>query len=508
MQGDALVKGDRVARVGHLDAPAGCVRVDGRGLVLCPGFIDVHTHDDLALLREPDMVPKVAQGVTTVVAGNCGIGVAPMSQALSNALAGAFLVILGPGIAPSWETFHQYLEACAAAPAAANAAFLVPHAAVRLAVMGLAARQADQRELAAMRALMAECMEAGAIGMSTGLVYEPAKFASAEELVGLAAEVGKYGGIYASHIRDEGDRLIAAVREAILVGDESGAAVQISHLKAVGRANWDKLSICLSLMRSARERGLRVSADVYPYTAAATTLGAVVTIHGTDENARGDGIRITYAPEQEELEGKLLSEIASEWGTTQQEAASRILARSESVMAVMHVMSEEGVRDVLRFEGAMIGSDGLPNPDGRTHPRMFGTFPRVLGRYARDSKVLGLEEAVHRMTGLPATTFGLHGRGVIAPGSPADLVLFDPGAVADRATYQVPNQSPAGICMVVVNGEVVMRGGVSTGQRAGRVLRAARLGRRLRLARPAHGDYLPGLQVDRDAAAIAPAWFR
>jgi N-acyl-D-aspartate/D-glutamate deacylase len=467
---DVLVQGDRIAATGALEAPAGCEQFNGLGLVLCPGFIDVHTHDDLALLREPDMVPKTAQGVTTVVAGNCGIGVAPVSAALGDALGGPFLAILGPAGGPAWQTFDQYLKANAAAPAAVNAAFLVPHAAIRLAVMGPAARPASQPELAAMRSLLADCMAAGAIGMSTGLVYEPARFAGADELTGLAAEVARQGGIYAAHIRDEGDHLVEALREAITVGERSAAAVQISHLKAVGRSNWGKLPACLNLIREARQRGQRVGADVYPYTAAATSLGAVVRIHGTDSEARGDGIRITYAPGQQELEGKSLPEIAAEYGTSQREAARRILARSESVMAVTHVMAEDGVEDVLRFEGTMIGSDGLPNPDGRTHPRTYGTFPRVLGRYVRARRVLGLEEAVHRMTGLPAATFGLDGRGLIVAGAPADLVLFDPATIGDRATYQEPSLGPEGIRLVVVNGEVVMRDGVATGRRPGRVL--------------------------------------
>jgi N-acyl-D-amino-acid deacylase len=468
--GHVLVKGGRIAAIGAPQAPQGCERIDGRGLVLCPGFVDVHTHDDLALLREPEMVAKTAQGVTTVVAGNCGIGLAPVSAALSGALSGPFLAVMGPGAAPSWSTFDQYLAANAAAPAAVNAAFLVPHAAVRFAVMGSAERSASGPELAAMRALMADCMAAGAIGMSTGLVYEPARFASAIELSGLAAEVARHGGIYATHIRDEGDHLLAAVREAITVGETSGAAVQISHLKAVGRVNWSKLHSCLDLIRQARDRGLQVSTDVYPYTAAATALGAVVRIHGTDEDARGDGIRITYAPGDEDLEGRHLSEIAAEWGTTQRAAAQQILARSESVMAVMHVMSEDNVQDVLRFDAAMIGSDGLPNPDGRTHPRTYGTFPRVLSRYVRENPVLGLEEAVHKMTGLPAATFGLRDRGILAVGAPADLVLFDPDIIADRATYEVPRQGPVGIRLVAVNGDVVIRDGVPTGQRPGQVL--------------------------------------
>jgi N-acyl-D-amino-acid deacylase len=470
---DVGVEGDRIASVGA-DLPRGSVEVDASGLAVAPGFIDVHTHDDFALLLYPDMEFKTRQGVTTNVVGNCGFGAAP--GPVARMMASAF----HPGASlPDWEGYAGYLERLESDPAASNTALLVGHGTARVAAMGLERRAPAAAELDAMRAVVREGVEAGAVGFSTGLIYEPGRWAETDEIVELAREFAGRG-LYATHMRDEGTGLVGAVEEAIEIGERAGVPVQISHHKAAGRDAWGLVRESLRTIERARERGLDVTADQYPYTSGSTVLAAVMQ----HREAFGGGagreadiareVQICSAPSHPELEGLRLDEVGERLGIDPLRAAERLLADDgQSVIVALHSMDEEDVRRVMRHPTTMIGSDGIPALDGKPHPRLYGTFPRVLGRYARDLGLLPLAEAVHRMTGLPARKFGLEGRGSVRPGAFADLVVFDPATVLDVASFEDPHRPPEGIPWVFVNGSVVVRDGSPTGGRPGRPLRRA-----------------------------------
>jgi len=466
--GDVAVLGDRIEQVGVV-TERGAVEVDAQGLAVSPGFIDVHTHDDFAVVLDPEVRFKTLQGVTSEVVGNCGMGAAPYRVA--SFVADAF----HPGRAlPEWEGYSGYLDHFAADPASLNVAALVGHGTVRGTVIGGDARPPAAAELGRMRGLVREGLDAGAVGYSSGLIYDPGRHADTDELVALAEELADGGGLYATHMRDEGEGLLGAVAEAISVGERAGVPVQISHHKAAGKPAWGLVSRSLRLLEEARARGVRVTADQYPYTAGSTILRAVVQNAerlGT-EDKRGDNVVVVGAPSQPEVEGKSLAALANAWGCDAVTAAERVLERDPNAWAVMHSMDEDDVCTVMRHPTTMIGSDGIPTDGGQPHPRLYGTFARVLGHYVREG-VLTLEEAVHRMTGFPAATFGLEGRGRLAPGAYADLVVFDPARIADVSTYESPRHHPAGIHHVFVNGSAVVRDGEHTGARPGRALRRA-----------------------------------
>ena len=471
---DVAIEADRIAAVG---APAGGARetLDGAGLALAPGFIDVHTHDDFAALAYPDMAFKVAGGVTTCVVGNCGFGSAPYPAAMAMAKA------LHPQLSlPAWEGYAGYARRLETQPPGANIGLLVGHGTARLAALGSEARAPSAAEMAHMKGILAEGLEAGALGLSSGLIYDPGRFARTDELVELAAAMRGTGALYATHMRDEGTGLLDSVREAIAVGERAGVDVQISHHKASGRDAWGLVDASLRLIEEAQVRGLAVHADQYPYTAGSTILAAVFR----DGAFGGPGIGallpadvvIASTAAHPAWEGKSFVDLAAEMGCSPETAAASVLRDDPGVTVVLHSMSEDDVRTVMRHPSTMIGSDGIPTLEGKPHPRLYGSFARVLGRYARDEGVFGMAEAVHRMTGFPAEKFGLRERGVIRPGAFADLVLFDPARIIDRGTFASPKVAPDGIAAVWVNGVAAVRSGRPTGARAGRVLkRSARV---------------------------------
>jgi N-acyl-D-amino-acid deacylase len=467
---DVAVAGDRIVEVGSVQAEAART-IDAAGCVVAPGFIDVHTHDDLALVRDPRVDFKVMQGVTTDVVGNCGVGAAPASDAYRHFYRTALGGILGPAERFDWNTTAEYYRTVEQAGPSLNVASFVPHGILRFLAMGVEQRAPSPSELAAMKELLAEGMAAGALGMSTGLIYPPGMFAATDELIELCRVVADHGGMYASHIRNEGDGLLEAVEEAIRIGEESGVRVQLSHHKAVTNRNWGRVEQSLALVDEARARGLDVTVDVYPYTAGSTALAAMMVMRG--EESLEDEIMVASVKHQHEYEGMTIQQIAERMGLPPTEAAARLLREEENaVVVILFVMCEEDVQRVMRHETAMFGSDGLPSAEGKPHPRLYGTFPRVLGRYVRELGVLGLEEAVRKMTSLPARKHGLAERGEVRPGHFADLVVFDPQTVAGCATYQEPRRYPQGIRHVIVNGRAVVDGGEHTGAAAGRVLRA------------------------------------
>lgn len=467
---DVALRGDRI--VDALGADHDGVEMDGTGLALAPGFVDVHTHDDGAVIVDPELRCKTLQGVTTDIVGNCGMGISPRRTAMP------FFGPWSPGLAERapWEGYAGYLAMLDAEPPSLNVGVLVGHGTVRASVLGFHDAQPSAAELDAMKALVREGMDAGALGLSTGLIYEPGRYATTEEVAALAVEARD--GIYATHMRNEGERLLEAVAEAIRIGEETGIRVQISHHKASGRASWGRVTESLAMIDAARARGVDVALDQYPYTAGSTSLYAVIqngSLDGTTAGGLGElapeNVLVASAAEHPAWEGRHLGQIATELGMPPRDAADAIVtATNGSALVVLESMSEDDVQTVMVHPCTMIGSDGIPAP-GKPHPRLWGTFPRVLGRYVRDLGVLTLAEAIRRMTSLPCETFGLADRGVIRHGAFADLVLFDPVTIADVGTYEDPARPPIGIAAVIVNGTVVANEGEHTGARPGRALR-------------------------------------
>lgn len=461
---DVAVDGDRITTVGEVSGP-GRREVNGAGRALAPGFIDVHTHDDWALLVAPELEFKIAQGCTTVVTGNCGFGPAPRTD-----------VAFGPS---TFDRMGEFLAAIAEAGPAVNVAALAGHGSIRAAVIGTKTpRHADAGERARMAELLAGALDDGAIGMSTGLAYEPGRYAHPDEIAELAAHVAAVGGIYTTHMRNESEALLDSIDEAIAVGRASGVKVQISHLKANGSANWGQARAALDRIEHAQHHGVDVMADQYPYTRGSTMLEQVLTAGAFDGRSafgslRGDQVLIAAAPRRPEWEGRTIAELAAEHGVSDKAAAEMVVdALGRSCFVVLDTMSEDDVQLIMRHPSVIIGSDGIAAGD-KPHPRLAHTFPRVLGTYARQLGVLGLADAVHRMTGASARRFGLVDRGEVRPGAFADLVLFDPATIVDTGTYAEPLTAPVGIDEVWVNGTSVVRDGTvtSTARGAGHVLR-------------------------------------
>jgi N-acyl-D-aspartate/D-glutamate deacylase len=448
---DVAVDGGVVCAIGQLSGYTGKQVVEADGRVLAPGFIDVHTHDDTTVIRNPQMMAKLSQGVTSVIVGNCGISAAPVR------LTGAPpdpMNLLGEADAFRYPTFAAYAAAVDAAQPAVNVAALVGHTALRNNHMDRLDRAATADEVRAMRDQLTEALNHGALGLSTGLAYSSARSAPAEEILSLAEPLAAAGAIYASHMRTEAEEILSAMQEAFSTGRNSRVPVVISHLKCAGTANWGRSGEVLHALDTARAEQ-PVHCDCYPYTASSSTLD----LRQVDGRVR---VVITWSTPHPEVAGQTVEQIATAWGTTQLEAAARL----QPAGAIYHNMSEEDVRRILQHPASMIGSDGLPN-DPRPHPRLWGTFPRVLGYYCRDQGIFSLAQAVHKMTGMPAQSFGLAGRGRISEGAHADLVLFDPETIRDTATFSDPIRRAEGIDAVWVNGVLSYKDGDTTGQRNG-----------------------------------------
>jgi len=466
---DVAVEGNRIAEVGAISG-ASKHDVDATGLAVAPGFIDVHTHDDFAALLYPDMAFKVLGGVTTCIVGNCGMGAAPWGAATLLAR-----VFHPDGDVPEYEGYGGYLDHLSAHPAAVNVGALVGHGTIRLATMGTDDREPSSRDMVAMKSLLNEGLDAGAVGLSTGLIYEPGRYALTEEIIELATEMRGGTGVYATHMRDEGAGLVTSVEEALRIGREAGVGVQISHHKASGRPSWGLVRESLALVERAQRHGQVVFADQYPYTAGSTILSAVVhnEMFGDGDDAPGtpaDVVVASCAPHPE-WEGRSLADLSGEFGCSGMEAAERVLSVAPATTVIVHMMNEDDVRTVMAHASTMIGSDGIPTVGAKPHPRLSNTFARVLGHYARDEHVLSMEDAVRKMTGFAADTFGLDGRGYVRVGDHADLVVFDPATVDDRGTFDDPTLMPVGFHYVFVNGTEVVRDGEHTGARPGSALR-------------------------------------
>lgn len=502
---DVAVAGGRIRAVArHLNAEAKLV-IDAAGRAVAPGFIDSHSHSDTTLLANPKAESKIRQGVTTEVIGQCGSTAAPLSE---RSFEEAKRALSSENVEISWRTLAEYLAVLEGRGVAVNVVPTVGHGTIREAVVGYDDRPPTDDEMRQMKALVAESMKAGARALTTGLIYPPGSYAKTDELIELAKVAAEHGGIYMSHLRDEGDQLLEAVTEAIEIGEKGGLPVQISHHKAVGPANWGRVKDSLAMIDAARARGLDVTADQYPYVATSTGLDSIIPdwAHDGGNAAMLDrlkdgptraklGAQVTPAVERRggwdkilisslraesnrQYQGWTLDAIASgrgqdPWTTT----CELIISEGGYVGMIRFGMCEEDVRMVMAHPAVMIGSDGSSLApygrlgEGKPHPRNYGTFVRVLGKYAREDRVLTVEEAVRKMTGLPAARFGLWDRGLVRPGMAADLVVFDPETVAERATFADPHQYPVGIDHVIVNGRVAVDPTGHTGTLAGQILR-------------------------------------
>jgi N-acyl-D-amino-acid deacylase len=452
---DVVVEHGRIAALCEPGAAVGGESIDAAGLVLCPGFIDTHAHDDVLVLDHPSPHPKLSQGVCTVVTGNCGISLAP----LVTDRAPAPMDLFPPGVFRHAE-FSSYLAELDAARPALNVVPLVGHTSLRIRHMASLQREATADEATAMMADVEAALQAGAFGLSTGVYYPPARAATTAELVRVSAPLKARRAVLAMHIRDEGDRIDAAIDEALHVGAASGALLVLSHHKVVGAQNHGRTRQTLRTLEGAA-RDQAVCIDCYPYEASSTMLDP-------ERAARVGEVLVTWSQADPSQGGRRLRDIAAEWGVDLKQAAERLLPGG----AIYFAMAAEDVDRVLVHPLTMIGSDGLPH-DAHPHPRLWGSFPRVLGHYARDRGLLPLERAVQKMTGLPASRFGLADRGTVAPGQAADLVLLDPATVRDTATYERPQSMAAGIALVMVNGRIAVREGEHLDLHAGRRLRPA-----------------------------------
>jgi N-acyl-D-amino-acid deacylase len=455
--GDIGIRGDRIARIGDLSDATARTEIELAGRIAAPGFIDAHTHDDRILLSGADMAPKVSQGVTTVIGGNCGISLAPMPRPVPQPVTPPLNLLDGEGSWFRFGSFTEYLAALRRQPAATNCAMLVGHTTLRVATMDDLRRPASRAETFAMQALVDEAMDAGAIGVSTGLFYEPAIAAPTEEIIETCRPLKDHGGIYCTHMRDEADGIVGSLEETFRIGREVGVPVLVSHHKLVGRRNYGRSEETLALIQ--KQMKLQpVCLDCYPYTAGSTVLSA-------DRAATSSRVLVSWSSTLPQFAGRDLADIARELGVTQDEA----IARLSPAGAIYFRMDEADVQRILQFDETMIGSDGLPH-DASPHPRLWGSFARVLGHYSRNLGLFPLEKAVHKMTGLTARNFGLAGRGVLKEGAYADLALFDAQQVDEAASYENPVAPARGIDTVIVNGAVVWQHGRGTGARPGRVL--------------------------------------
>lgn len=415
--------------------------IDATGKVLCPGFIDSHTHDDLMVLTGSSPHPKLSQGVTTVVIGNCGISLAPLITKEPPAP----LDILGR-LPFKFDSFREYLEMIDSIKPAVNVVPLIGHTTLRVRHVLELQREAKEYEIKAMQEEIKIALDYGAFGLSTGVYYPPARAASIGELMAVSQPLTSNNSILAMHIRDEGDDIDRALREALEVGHKVKAKLVLSHHKVVGKNNFGRTEQTLNTIDLAAQEQ-SVCLDCYPYEASSTMLSR-------EKAERIENVIISWSQPFPECAGRTLKSLASEWGISLGEAASRLMPGG----AIYFGMSQCDVDRVLAHPLTMIGSDGLPH-DNRPHPRLWGTFPRVLGHYVRERKLLSLERAIYKMTGLPARRFGIRNRGVIAPGMAADIMIFDPKTIRDNATYENPSATASGIEGVWVNGQLTLWNG-------------------------------------------------
>jgi N-acyl-D-amino-acid deacylase len=494
--GDVGIKDGTIVEVRRVDQ-RGLETIDVGGRVVSPGFIDGHCHSDLMVLDDPRSEIKLQQGVTTEVVGNCGITPAPFAAQNLDLLRTYVEPVLGnTGREWRWETVEQYFDALMEVGPSENVATYVGHGTLRIAVMGFENRPASGEELDRMKGLLEEALQAGAIGLSLGLMYAPGSYTPREELAELCSVLSRYDGLLATHIRGEGNSLTPSIEEVIWIAERSGVPLQISHLKAAGGGNWGSVTRAMELIEEARSRGLDVTCDVYPYTAGSTSLttllppwalegGVSKTLKRLEDTISRKRIKAELRQEQDDwdnlvastgwdsvyisslsndhdsnLAGKNILEASESRGVDPEDCMMDLLLEQDGKVSIVFFhMAGSDVEQVIRWERSLIASDSLHDQAEKPHPRLYGTFPHVLARYVREKKLLSLEEAVRKMTSFPARRFKLGKRGLIVPGYAADLVVFDPEKIMDTATYEDPKHFPEGISHVLVNGAKAVESG-------------------------------------------------
>jgi N-acyl-D-amino-acid deacylase len=499
---DLAIEGSRIQAIGKLADNSAATVIDATGLVIAPGFIDIHTHADLEMMSNPRIESKLMQGVTTEVFSNCGLGFAPVASTHALAMQRKYLRGLfgdHPSISWDWTTTREFLE-CYRGRIATNIAYLVPHGALRVSAMGWQDRLATAEEVQIMNRLLHEAMDSGAFGLSTGLFYRPMNSAGIEECIELCKTIAHHDGLFGIHLRDYQRHLLKSLDESFTIARDSGVRLQVSHLQAPGKLHKGQRmgEQLMTRMESARRSGVDAMCDLYPYTAGCTMLASLLPSWVTAGEV-SEAVALLREPSQRErirahiqgldymefsgvflcglrpgknreLEGKCLADIATQRNRSVADTMCELLAEEEMQIAyVVHQSSEEDLRVILQHPLLMIGSDAV-HLDGQVHPRVFGTYPRVLSEYVRRERLLSLPDAVRKMSALPAERLALKDRGTVAVGLSADLVLFDPDTVQDNATYQQPKLYPSGIPYVFVNGTPVKDNHQHTGALPGQVL--------------------------------------
>ncbi|EPZ53112.1 N-acyl-D-amino-acid deacylase family protein [Alicyclobacillus acidoterrestris] len=510
--GDIGISGNRIEAVGSRLDGAAIETIDAKGLVVCPGFIDVHSHDDLAILHDEELPFKLRQGVTTTIIGNCGHSIAPMPDdfELREGLRQYMEPVLGRWVSASssfgYSEIIDFYNDIVKVNKSVNVGALVGHGPLRVRVMGFSDARATTTEIKEMQRLLSNAMEAGALGLSLGLMYVPGCYAGEEELKALAETVRFYNGIVTAHIRGEGDLLLPSIREMLEIARCTKVSMHISHLKAVGKKNWGTIDEAIEMIRAARREGIDVTCDAYPYAAGSTTLLSLLPpwvlqggvqgvlsrlanneirrkVHGELEVQGSDWENVAYitgwdrvilvsSPSHTEFEGFSVAEIARNMSCTEIEAYFRLIEVNNGTgTIVIHHMDERDVERVLAFEYTAVGSDGLPSTEGHPHPRLYGTFPRFVSKYVRESEILTLEQAIQKATSFTVDRFKLGERGRIQIGSIADIAIFDYDKFEDVATYEKPKQFTRGLRHVLVNGRLVVHNGTIVGEHPAQFIR-------------------------------------
>jgi N-acyl-D-amino-acid deacylase len=500
---DLGISNGKITCIGELTNAIAKEWICAKGLVVAPGFIDMHSHQEASAFAEVTDDAKIMQGVTTEVNGNCGISCAPVSKKYLPEL--RKYVAAPESLHWDWESFAEYLTVLEKNKPVTNVVPLVGHGALRIAVMGFQNRKPTENELNAMKELLTQALAAGAYGLSSGLIYPPGVFADTDELVELCKVVASNDGLYASHIRNESDRVLEAVEEGIEIAQRSLVNFHFSHHKVAGRANWGKSSQTLGLIDEANKKGLSITCDVYPYEASSTMMSALLppwALEGgvgsmlerlgdkaTRERIKtdlkrslpgwenlyqaggADKIIVAAVKRQHQYEGMTLEQLAESKGRETSDAFMDLLEEEQgAVYMTLFLMAEDDIKTILRHQTTVVGSDGVYSPH-MLHPRHYGTFPRILAKYVRGEQIISLSSAIHKMTGMTANRLGLCDRGIIRPGLYADIVVFDPKKIQDRATYTQPRAYPDGVDCVIINGEIAVRDGKFTGLRAGKILK-------------------------------------
>ena len=507
-QADIIIKGDKIAKIGKINSRlSSFVEIDASGCLVTPGFIDFHAHSGLHLFNDPLSKEKVRQGITTEVLGSCGFSTVPLTDKNINELAVYAKPVLGQTKCEiKWRTLKDYYKKLRDTGISVNVVTNVGHNTLRTAVMGFDARHSTPKEIKIMKTLLKKALEEGAVGLSTGFLYVPGYYAQQEEIVALCRLVAENNGYYATHMRNESNAIKDAIKESLEIGKKTNVHVHISHLKVVGRDNWGKSEEILKMLDGARERGIRITCDVYPYLAGSTTIAALfppwvleggieVAVKKLREPKVRDAVKKQWknsstewenlvnccnwtnilisaldSPKNKQYEGKSIKQISEELGRDPADIALDFLIQEKGdVTIIIFAVAEEDMVNILKYPFSCIGTDGLYGGQ-KPHPRLCGTFPKVLGTYVREKGILGWEEAIYKMTRLPASILGISSIGQIRENCLADLVIFDPDIIIDRATYNEPWTPPIGIEYVIISGKIVLRKGEFTGECPGKIL--------------------------------------